>query len=247
MPSYNVEHVLTVKELYQDRVLAPPKEADTVTKPSQALNDKVGLIKANIANLKLDAIVNAANTSLLGGGGVDGVIHRAAGPELLDECKDLEGCETGNAKVTSAYRLPCKIIIHAVGPIAYRYPTEDRTSLLSSCYKRSLELLVEHQLKTIAFPCISTGIYGYPPSEAADVAASTVREFLESKSGMSIEMVAFVMFEPKDWNAYKDVIPKYFPPTESDLAVPEEEEPPFDSDDDDDSNDAYTHSQPNDL
>ncbi|RPB21999.1 A1pp-domain-containing protein [Terfezia boudieri ATCC MYA-4762] len=207
MPIYGVEDVITVRELYQDRVLTSPEEDDTVTKPSQALNAKVGLINANITHLKLDAIVNAANSSLLGGGGVDGVIHRAAGPELLAECETLEGCDTGDAKVTNAYRLPCKIIIHTVGPIAYMLSAEDRSAQLSCCYKRSLELLVEHQLKTIAFPCISTGIYGYPPSEAADVAASTVREFLESEAGKDIEMVAFVMFETKDWHAYKDAIP----------------------------------------
>ncbi|KAF8453967.1 hypothetical protein BGX38DRAFT_1249537 [Terfezia claveryi] len=222
MPTYGVEDVITVSELYQDRVLTSPKEDDTVTKPSQALNAKVGLIKANITHLKLDAIVNAANSSLLGGGGVDGVIHRAAGPELLDECETLQGCETGEAKVTNAYRLPCKIIIHAVyllysssnHPAQWLTPlsAEQRSALLSCCYKRSLELLVERQLKTIAFPCISTGIYGYPPSEAADVAASTVREFLESEAGKDIEMVAFVMFESKDWHAYKDAIPyKIFP------------------------------------
>jgi len=240
MPSYNRDDVLTIRELYQDRVLAPPSDTDHEIAPSQDLNNRVGLIRANIANLELDAIVNAANTSLLGGGGVDGVIHRAAGPDLLEECETLEGCETGNAKVTSAYRLPCKIIIHAVGPIAWKHSTEERSALLASCYTRSLELLVEHNLKTIAFPCISTGIYGYPPSEAAEVAASTVRNYLESEAGKEIEMVAFVMFESKDWNAYKDAIPKHFPPTVSDLEDEEEVEQTSDSDDDDD----YTLSQP---
>jgi len=241
MPFYNVDDVLTIRDLYKDRLLAPPSSPGDGITDSQDLNNRVGLIEANIANLEFDAIVNAANMSLLGGGGVDGVIHRTAGPELLEECLTLDGCDTGDAKVTSSYRLPCKIIIHAVGPIAWKFSSEERSALLASCYTKSLQLLVERNLKTIAFPCISTGIYGYPPHDAADIATSTVRKYLESEAGKEIEMVAFVMFELKDWNAYRDAIPKYFPPTRSDLAdeSEEEEDTATDSEDEDD----YTSSQ----
>ncbi len=165
--------------------------------------NRIELYKGDITKLKVDAIVNAANQTLLGGGGVDGAIHRAAGKELLDECRTLNGCETGDAKITKAYNLPAKFVIHTVGPV-YSNGMRGEPEKLASCYKRSLETAVENGLKTIAFPNISTGVYGYPKQEAAQIALKTVRDFLQGNS--SINRIVFCVFGNENFEIYSNLL-----------------------------------------
>lgn len=160
-------------------------------------------IKANIVTLEVDAIVNAANSSLLGGGGVDGAIHRAAGPKLVLECMTLRGCKTGQAKITGGYKLPAKHIIHTVGPV-WRGGAHGEPELLASCYRSSLELAQEHGLRTIAFPCISTGIFGYPAEAAAAVAIQTAQNFL-AETGAKLE-ITFCCFSDADLAIYEHLL-----------------------------------------
>jgi O-acetyl-ADP-ribose deacetylase len=167
-----------------------------------APRERMGIIQGDITKLTVDAIVNAANSSLLGGGGVDGAIHRAAGAELLAECRLLNGCKTGEAKITSGYRLPAKYVIHTVGPI-WRDGNAGEPALLASCYRQSLAIAAKQQIHTIAFPAISCGVYGYPVDLAARVALETVYSFLASDS--SILGVSFVCFSDTDYDTYVEV------------------------------------------
>ena len=167
--------------------------------------ERIEIIQGDITQLKVDAIVNAANTSLLGGGGVDGAIHRAAGPGLLEECRQLNGCPTGNAKITKGYRLPAKYIIHTVGPV-WKGGVYTEETLLASCYLRTLELAIENNCKTIAFPNISTGIYRFPKELAASIAIKCVTSFLAEHP--QIEKVFFVCFDFENLKIYQNLIKK---------------------------------------
>jgi len=164
-------------------------------------------IQADITTLKVDAIVNAANSSLLGGGGVDGAIHKAAGKELLEECRLLGGCETGDAKITRGCHLSARFIIHTVGPV-WHGGTRGEPELLASCYRRSLELAAARNLTSIAFPAISTGIFGYPLQQAAEIAIGTAREFVKApvKAPSSLREIIFCCFSAGDYQVYEGML-----------------------------------------
>ncbi len=167
-------------------------------------NNKLTIIKGDITSLAVDVIVNAANNSLLGGGGVDGAIHKAAGAELLQECRRLHGCITGQAKITKGYELPARYIIHTVGPV-WQGGEQSEAVLLGSCYINSLKLADQHALKTIAFPAISCGVYGYPVEKASQVAVSQTHNYL-SQENTSIEEVFFVCFDDASISAYQKAL-----------------------------------------
>ncbi|KAG6013618.1 hypothetical protein E4U54_006526 [Claviceps lovelessii] len=213
-----ISDIPTISQLYRTGALAKASPASSSApaspfRPSSSINSRVGLIRGDITKLEVDAIVNAANSSLLGGGGVDGAIHRAAGPGLLSECRELDGCATGDAVITGGHELPAKHVIHTVGPV-YRFrELQECQEALRNCYENSLKLASLNGLKTIAFSGISTGLYGYPSEDAAEIACETVRNFLDDDG--VLDRVVFVTFEQKDVNAYNEALPKYFPPEEN--------------------------------
>ncbi|ESK90842.1 macro domain-containing protein [Moniliophthora roreri MCA 2997] len=215
-----LSHIRTLSQLYKTAILKPASTA-TYT-PNVAFLDRISLFQGDITKLEVDSIVNAANESLLGGGGVDGAIHRAAGPQLLEECRGLNGADTGEAKITKAYKLPSRHVIHTVGPIYNDSDIDLKAKQLASCYKSSLILAVENACKHIAFPSISTGIYGYPITDATHIALRQVREFYETEEGDKLDRVIFVVFSDKDKDVYENLIPEYFPPPPEFFTAPVE-------------------------
>jgi O-acetyl-ADP-ribose deacetylase len=166
-------------------------------------DNRIKILRGDITRLDVDAIVNAANTTLLGGGGVDGAIHRSAGPELLAECRTLGGCRPGEAKITRGYRLPARFVIHTVGPV-WRGGKQREAETLANCYQSSLQLAVENGIKTIAFSAISCGAYGYPIPDAAQIAVKTTRDFLATKD--QIDKVTFVLWGEDIYDAYRQLL-----------------------------------------
>ncbi|XP_063994197.1 ADP-ribose glycohydrolase MACROD2-like isoform X2 [Diachasmimorpha longicaudata] len=191
----NLEQVMTLPEYFK-------KNTGGVEIKSE-LAKKISMWQGDITSLEIDAIVNAANSSLMGGGGVDGAIHRAAGPNLKKECATLNGCSVGEAKITGGYKLPAKYVIHTVGPRG------EKPDKLKDCYRNCLQLAKDNSLKTIAFPCISTGVYGYPQRPAADVAINTVKSFLQENAD-KIDRVIFCLFLQTDKDIYEELLEKYF-------------------------------------
>ncbi|MBW7857232.1 MAG: O-acetyl-ADP-ribose deacetylase [Leptonema sp. (in: Bacteria)] len=175
---------------------------DITNKSMNEIDRKIEIVIADITTLKVDAIVNAANTSLLGGGGVDGAIHYAAGPKLLDECRKINGCPTGEARLTLGYRLPAKFVIHTVGPV-WRGGVANESTLLASCYFESLKLADQNQVQSIAFSNISTGVYGYPKEEAAKIALESIRDYLSNKNATSVQRVILCCYDAESAAIYR--------------------------------------------
>ncbi|KAG6797339.1 hypothetical protein HZU73_07409 [Apis mellifera caucasica] len=178
-------------------------DLEKIEKINEEMANKISIWQGDITSLEIDAIVNAANSSLLGGGGVDGAIHKAAGPNLKKECATLGGCHVGEAKITGGYMLPAKYVIHTVGPQG------EKPEKLKECYENSLIVAKENQLRTIAFPCISTGIYGYPQRPAAKVALLTVKKFLTENKN-AVDRIIFCLFLKTDKDIYEELLQKYF-------------------------------------
>ncbi|PNP50742.1 hypothetical protein THARTR1_08363 [Trichoderma harzianum] len=212
-----VSDIPTISHLYATGRLSPA--ASALRTPSAALNSRISVLRADITALPVDAIVNAANNSLRGGGGVDGAIHAAAGRGLVAECRSKYpgGCKTGDAVITGAHNLPARHVVHTVGPIYHSQAVSE--PLLYSCYQTSLDAAVGAKCASVAFSGISTGVYGYPSEAAAHVACSAVREYLEEgyDDNGKIERVIFVTFLDKDVDAYNAVLPLYFPPDEGEM------------------------------
>jgi len=231
-----LKDIRKISELYKTAALA--LRAGVIAKyPVKAsLLDRVSLFQGDITYLQVDSIVNAANRSLEGGGGVDGAIHRAAGPGLYEECCSLPKfeagdtnasirCQTGDAKITKGYELPSRHVIHTVGPIYYSSEAATKAEQLASCYKTCLKLAVANSLRHIAFPSISTGIYAYPIDDATRIALDEVRRFFDSEGAEKLDRIIFVVWSDKDKKVYQKLIPEYFPPTEESASAPSTESP----------------------
>ncbi|KAM0348614.1 hypothetical protein ACHAPU_004049 [Fusarium lateritium] len=219
MATRGVAEIPSLTQLYRNSesalsqaALASKKQSDYTA--SDSINERVGLVRGDITKLRLDAIVNAANSSLQGGLGVDGAIHAAAGRELVRESQPMAPLGTGEAVITKGYNLPAKHVIHTVGPIYNSDPSPRKS--LANCYRESLRVAVQNDLKTVAFSAISTGVYRFPNSSAAKIACKTVREFLDSEEGSNLIRVVFVTFVPPDVDAYNEMIPRFFPPARED-------------------------------
>ncbi|XP_038962782.1 ADP-ribose glycohydrolase MACROD2 isoform X2 [Rattus norvegicus] len=202
--------ILSWKEEMKSKGQNDEENAQEAPQVKKSLSEKVSLYRGDITLLEVDAIVNAANASLLGGGGVDGCIHRAAGPCLLAECRNLNGCETGHAKITCGYDLPAKYVIHTVGPIARGHINGSHKEDLANCYQSSLKLVKENNLRSVAFPCISTGIYGFPNEPAAIIALGTIKEWL-AKNHQEVDRIIFCVFLEVDFKIYKKKMNEFFP------------------------------------
>ncbi|XP_070444890.1 ADP-ribose glycohydrolase MACROD2 isoform X7 [Equus przewalskii] len=202
--------ILSWKEEMKGKSQNDEEDTQETSQVKKSLSEKVSLYRGDITLLEVDAIVNAANASLLGGGGVDGCIHRAAGPCLLAECRNLNGCDTGHAKITCGYDLPAKYVIHTVGPIARGHINGSHKEDLANCYKSSLELVKENNIRSVAFPCISTGIYGFPNEPAAVIALSTIKEWL-AKNHHEVNRIIFCVFLEVDFKIYKKKMSEFFP------------------------------------
>ncbi|XP_047600539.1 ADP-ribose glycohydrolase MACROD2 [Lutra lutra] len=202
--------ILSWKEEMKGKSQSDEENTQETSQVKKSLSEKVSLYRGDITLLEVDAIVNAANASLLGGGGVDGCIHRAAGPCLLAECRNLNGCETGHAKITCGYDLPAKYVIHTVGPIARGHINGSHKEDLANCYKSSLKLMKENNIRSVAFPCISTGIYGFPNEPASIIALSTIKEWL-AKNHHEVDRIIFCVFLEVDFKIYKKKMSEFFP------------------------------------
>ncbi|RGP80185.1 rna-directed rna polymerase [Fusarium longipes] len=214
----SVNDIPTLTQLYRDPesvLSAAISKGDTRLPPNNAINERIGLIRGDITKLRLDAVLNAAKRSLLGGGGIDGAIHAAAGKGLLAECRPLGPINTGEAVITKGYNLPAKYVIHTVGPIYGHESKPDEK--LAMCYRESLKVAVENGVETIGLCGVSTGIYGYPHDVAAQIACKTVREFLETEEGEKLSRVVFVTFTSADVKSYNETIPIVFPPVKGEV------------------------------
>ncbi|KAI5118099.1 hypothetical protein M0805_005206 [Coniferiporia weirii] len=217
----------TLRQLYANGSLRPATLPPRY-KPAEGHLDRVSIYEGDITELEVDAIVNAANSSLLGGGGVDGAIHQAAGDGLLDECRTLGGCLTGDAKMTVGYNLPSKHVIHTVGPVYSDRSAADISDcarLLASCYRRSLALAANNALTSIAFPSVSAGVYGYPIADAARIALAETRRFLDENDVAQLTRVVFTVHSAADRSVYEKLSPEYFPRVPGDPDVSERRDP----------------------
>jgi len=231
-----LQAIKPIAQLYKSGALKakPPKRRRWNPEPN--FLERVSLYQGDITTLEVDSIVNAANRSLLGGGGVDGAIHAAAGPKLLEECRLLNGCRTGQSKITRGYDLPARHIIHTVGPVydsKNKVEKAEKAEQLASAYRTSLALALENSIRHVAFPSISTGVYSYPIRDATRIALNEVRSLLESELGNELERVVFVVWSNQDKAVYESLIPEYFPPGEK-VEDPEPIAELSESDDDDD-------------